>query len=125
MSSPAPRPPRPGPATRRAAPPAARRRRWRTGWCRSPSAPRPAGRGLAPPPSAAAAASSPTAARPPRIGLCRAHLWDLAQPEARDAAEDAAARLERAGAELCEVTLPAEFAALTEARVTINDYEIA
>jgi Asp-tRNA(Asn)/Glu-tRNA(Gln) amidotransferase A subunit family amidase len=39
--------------------------------------------------------------------------------------EDAAARLEKAGAEVRDVSLPPGFAALTEARVTVNDYEIA
>ena len=61
----------------------------------------------------------------PRIGLCRTHLWDLAEPTAREAVEDAARRLEAAGATLRDVTLPPAFAALTEARVTINDHEIA
>jgi amidase len=60
----------------------------------------------------------------PRIGLCRTHLWDLAEPSAREAVEGAACRLEAAGAVLREITLPPSLAALTEARVTINDHEI-
>ncbi|MFC0388502.1 amidase [Muricoccus vinaceus] len=61
----------------------------------------------------------------PRIGLCRTALWELAQPAAREAVEDAARRLEAAGATLRDVSLPPDFAGLTEARVTINDHEIA
>jgi amidase len=60
----------------------------------------------------------------PRIGLCRTHLWDLAEPSSHEAVEDAARRLEAGGAVLREVRLPAAFAALTETRVTINDHEI-
>lgn len=60
----------------------------------------------------------------PRIGLCRTHLWDIAEAETRNAVEDAAARLAKAGAIVREVTLPAEFAGLREAaRETINNYE--
>lgn len=61
----------------------------------------------------------------PRIGLCRTHLWDLAAPSAQAAVDDAARRLEAAGATLREVSLPPDFTALTEARVVINDHEIA
>jgi Asp-tRNA(Asn)/Glu-tRNA(Gln) amidotransferase A subunit family amidase len=60
----------------------------------------------------------------PKIGLCRTPLWHLAQPETKHAVEDAAARLASAGAELCEVVLPEDFAGLkTAARETINNYE--
>jgi Asp-tRNA(Asn)/Glu-tRNA(Gln) amidotransferase A subunit family amidase len=60
----------------------------------------------------------------PRIGLCRTPLWDTAQPETKHAVEDAAARLAKAGAQLRDVMLPAEFAGLkAAARETINNYE--
>jgi len=60
----------------------------------------------------------------PRIGLCRTPLWDTAQPETKQAVEDAAARLAQAGAQLRDVTLPADFAGLkAAARETINNYE--
>jgi amidase len=60
----------------------------------------------------------------PRIGLCRTPLWDTAQPETKHAVEDAAARLARAGAQLREVILPADFTGLkAAARETINNYE--
>jgi Asp-tRNA(Asn)/Glu-tRNA(Gln) amidotransferase A subunit family amidase len=60
----------------------------------------------------------------PRIGLCRTPLWDTAEPETKEAVEDAAARLAQAGAELREVVLPEDFAGLrAAARETINNYE--
>jgi Asp-tRNA(Asn)/Glu-tRNA(Gln) amidotransferase A subunit family amidase len=60
----------------------------------------------------------------PRIGLCRTPLWDTAQPETKQAVEDAAARLARAGAAVRDVTLPDDFAGLkAAARETINNYE--
>jgi amidase len=62
--------------------------------------------------------------KPPNIGLCRTPLWDTAQPETKEAVEDAAARLVSAGAGVREVVLPTEFAGLkTAARETINNYE--
>jgi amidase len=60
----------------------------------------------------------------PRIGLCRTPLWDTAEPETKQAVEDAAARLAQAGAQLREVVLPEDFAGLrAAARETINNYE--
>ena len=59
----------------------------------------------------------------PRIGVCRTPLWDAAQAETRAALDDAVSRLEQAGAALCDVTLPAAFAGLEEARILINCYE--
>jgi Asp-tRNA(Asn)/Glu-tRNA(Gln) amidotransferase A subunit family amidase len=60
----------------------------------------------------------------PKIGLCRTPLWDLAEPETKQAIEDAVGRLARAGAQLREVTLPDDFAGLkAAARETINNYE--
>lgn len=60
---------------------------------------------------------------PPSIGLCRTAMWDDAQPETRDAVEDAARRLEAAGATLRDVDLPEAFAGLAAARDVINGYE--
>jgi Asp-tRNA(Asn)/Glu-tRNA(Gln) amidotransferase A subunit family amidase len=62
---------------------------------------------------------------PPRIGLTRTHMWANAQPETVDAVEDAARRLDDAGAEIVEIALPDEFAGLGHAREIINDYERA
>ena len=61
----------------------------------------------------------------PRVGLTRTHIWANAQPETVDAVEDAARRLDEAGARWCEIALPDEFAGLGHARETINDYERA
>jgi Asp-tRNA(Asn)/Glu-tRNA(Gln) amidotransferase A subunit family amidase len=64
--------------------------------------------------------------RAPRIGLCRTHMWDKAQPETVAAIEDAAARLAKAGAQVREIALPEPFAGLRNAaRETINNYERA
>ncbi len=64
-------------------------------------------------------------AGPPRIGVCRTHLWHLAEPETVAAVEEASDALVRAGAAVDEVALPAAFEALTDARRAINDYERA
>ena len=62
---------------------------------------------------------------PPRIGVCRTHLWHLAEPETVAAVEEASDALVRAGAAVDEVAPPAAFEALTDARRAINDYERA
>ena len=62
----------------------------------------------------------------PRIGLCRTPLWNTAQPETVTAIEDAAQRLDKAGARVREIVLPDEFAGLRNAaRETINNFERA
>jgi Asp-tRNA(Asn)/Glu-tRNA(Gln) amidotransferase A subunit family amidase len=64
--------------------------------------------------------------RPPRIGLCRTPMWNMAQPETVAALEAAASALGKAGAEIRDLTLPDEFAGLRHAaRETINNYERA
>jgi Asp-tRNA(Asn)/Glu-tRNA(Gln) amidotransferase A subunit family amidase len=69
----------------------------------------------------------PLAAVPgaPRVGLTRTHMWANAQPETVDAIEDAARRLDDAGAQIVEIAVPDEFAGLSHAREVINDYERA
>ena len=63
---------------------------------------------------------------PPRIGLCRTELWDAAQPETKNAVENAAASLGKAGAVVRDVDLPGEFSGLPAlARGTINHFERA
>ncbi|MDE0333590.1 MAG: amidase [Defluviicoccus sp.] len=62
---------------------------------------------------------------PPRIGICRTHLWHLAEPETVAAVEDATEAIREAGGAVEEVALPAAFEALTDARRAINDYERA
>jgi len=60
---------------------------------------------------------------PPRIGVCRTHLWPTALPETAAAVEDSAARFARAGAHVREVTLSEEFAGLTGARDLVGSVE--
>lgn len=60
---------------------------------------------------------------PPRIGLCRTHLWPQAGAETVAAIDNAASALNTAGASVMEVQLPAVFAELSAARLLINDYE--
>ena len=64
-------------------------------------------------------------ARPPRIGLCRTHLWDRAQPEAREAVELAARRAKDAGATVTTFDLPASFTRLSQSREIVNNVERA
>jgi amidase len=61
----------------------------------------------------------------PRIGLCRTHLWDTAQPETVQAIEEAVRRLEAAGASVTDVAPPSGFDQLTVHRAVINAYERA
>jgi Asp-tRNA(Asn)/Glu-tRNA(Gln) amidotransferase A subunit family amidase len=63
-------------------------------------------------------------AQPPRIGLCRTPEWNAAQAETVAVMENAAAALGRAGAKLREITLPRDFAKLTQAQIDIMNYEI-
>jgi Asp-tRNA(Asn)/Glu-tRNA(Gln) amidotransferase A subunit family amidase len=62
---------------------------------------------------------------PPRVGLCRTHLWEHASAESKHAVEDSAQRLEAAGAVVRDVTLPESFSALAEARTIVNPVERA
>jgi len=63
--------------------------------------------------------------RPPVIGLCRTHLWQQAKPESVEAVEEACDRLGQAGAEIREFPLPEDFAALSDARNLVSNYERA
>jgi Asp-tRNA(Asn)/Glu-tRNA(Gln) amidotransferase A subunit family amidase len=66
---------------------------------------------------------TPMAGTAPRIGICRTHLWETAQPETVFAVEDAIGRLQAAGATIRERALPAGFEHLTAQRAVINAYE--
>jgi amidase len=61
----------------------------------------------------------------PRIGMCRTSEWDRAGPETVAMFDDAAKRLQAAGAEVREVTLPPPFAELAETQIVIMVYEVA
>lgn len=60
----------------------------------------------------------------PRIGLCRTHEWNAAQPETAAAMENIRAALAPAGAKLSEIVLPQVFAGVTQAQIDIMNYEI-
>jgi Asp-tRNA(Asn)/Glu-tRNA(Gln) amidotransferase A subunit family amidase len=60
-----------------------------------------------------------------RIGICRTYAWDNAEPATRDAIEDAASRLARAGFPVQDAELPERFKALQDTREIINDFERA
>jgi Asp-tRNA(Asn)/Glu-tRNA(Gln) amidotransferase A subunit family amidase len=58
---------------------------------------------------------------PPKVVLCRTHLWDKTAPETKSAIEDAQRKLDVTA----EAALPREFEALAEARTVINPFERA
>ena len=60
----------------------------------------------------------------PRIGFCRTPYWPKADRPTQEALEQAAPRLERAGAKVADVDLDGEFARLVEVQVTISTYEM-
>lgn len=60
-----------------------------------------------------------------RVGICRTPHWDRASPATRTAVEHAARLLERGGALLSDVELPAPCAGLTDAQIRIMSYEAA
>jgi amidase len=62
---------------------------------------------------------------PPRIGLCRSHVWDKIEPTTRKLVEDAADRLARAGAHISDATLPDGFEGLNDAHRWISSFEFA
>jgi Asp-tRNA(Asn)/Glu-tRNA(Gln) amidotransferase A subunit family amidase len=62
-------------------------------------------------------------AAPARIGLCRTHQWDRAQPETVAALEAAASRLSR-GARVADLALPQAFAGLLKAQIAVMWYEV-
>jgi amidase len=61
--------------------------------------------------------------RAPRIGIYRPQAWDQVEPTTRTLVEAAARDLAKAGAEVCDVTLPAEFAGLDAAHRWISSFE--
>ncbi|MGH8661127.1 MAG: amidase [Burkholderiales bacterium] len=67
----------------------------------------------------------PREARAPRIGFCRTHFWPRVEPGTRQMIEDAARRLARAGAQVKDVELPAEFQEIEDTHLAISSYEFA
>ncbi len=70
-----------------------------------------------------APASWPT--RSPRVGLHRTALWGQASDSAQQALQDAAQRLQAAGAQVSEVVLDSEYTLLYEAQGVVMRYESA
>ena len=62
---------------------------------------------------------------PPRIGICRTHLWSLLEPSTQKLFEDAATALARAGAKVSDVELPPAFDGIPEAHRLISGFEFA
>jgi len=63
---------------------------------------------------------------PPRIGIWRTDLWDTTQQETKDAVEQAAKGLAKAGADVRDIELPAAFKDVyVIARSTVGFYERA
>ena len=61
----------------------------------------------------------------PRIGVCRTCEWDRALPETVALFDDVEKRLARSGASVRTVTLPADFAGLAAAQITIMVRDVA
>jgi amidase len=62
---------------------------------------------------------------PLRLGLCRTFAWDRAESATRDAIEDAARRLNKAGFAIRDIELPSPCQELPQTREIINDFERA
>jgi Asp-tRNA(Asn)/Glu-tRNA(Gln) amidotransferase A subunit family amidase len=61
----------------------------------------------------------------PRIGYCRTHEWDRAEPGTQALLDDAVKALGAAGATVIEVDLPASFGGLADAQALVMDYEVS
>jgi len=59
----------------------------------------------------------------PRIGFCRTHLWPQVEPASQKLLADAAQKLARAGAQVADVELPAEFERIEDAQRWISSFE--
>ena len=59
----------------------------------------------------------------PRIGFCRTPYWNAADEASRVRLESSARTLAKAGAQLSEVQLDAEFAALNRTQIELSSYE--
>lgn len=63
--------------------------------------------------------------RPPRVGICRTHHWQEAQPETVEAVESAAVRFSELGAEIGDCNLPAHFSDLARTHTTLLCADLA
>src|SRR5258706_10156283 len=60
-----------------------------------------------------------------RIGFCRTHLWPQVEPHTQQLFEDAARKLSRAGFDVRDADLPADFERLMEAHLAISSFEFS
>ncbi|MBQ2263004.1 MAG: amidase [Loktanella sp.] len=67
--------------------------------------------------------AGPVEDKAPKIGFCRTTLWDQMEPCMRAVMEEAVARLERAGAQITDITLPASFDGFSEAHRKVSSFE--
>ena len=73
----------------------------------------------------ARAAPLPELDAAPRIGFCRTPMWDQCEPRTQLLLEDLAQSLRTAGADVRDVTLPAEFARIPDAHQWISSFEFS
>ena len=62
---------------------------------------------------------------PLRVGFCRTHLWPEVEPFTQKLLEGAAQTLARAGAQVRDVELPADFAQLVDTHLAISSFEFS
>jgi amidase len=60
-----------------------------------------------------------------RVGFCRTHVWPEVEAHTQKLLEDAAQKLARAGLQVSDVDLPADFARLMDTHLAISSYEFA
>lgn len=60
-----------------------------------------------------------------RVGFCRTHVWPQVEPHTQKLLEEAAQTLARAGLEVRDVELPAEFERLIDTHLAISSFEFA
>jgi amidase len=60
-----------------------------------------------------------------RVGFCRTHVWPEVEPYTQKSLEEAAQTLARAGIEVSDVELPADFEQLMDAHLAISSYEFS
>jgi Asp-tRNA(Asn)/Glu-tRNA(Gln) amidotransferase A subunit family amidase len=60
-----------------------------------------------------------------RVGFCRTHVWSQVEPHTQQLLEDAAKKLARAGMEVRDVELPADFERLMDVHLAISSFEFA
>jgi Asp-tRNA(Asn)/Glu-tRNA(Gln) amidotransferase A subunit family amidase len=67
----------------------------------------------------------PAHSGPLRVGFCRTHVWPQVELHTQQLLEDASQKLARAGLQVRDVDLPADFARLMDAHLAISSFEFA